>query len=271
MRTVIAVLALAALLPIIVRADITADDVLAADRAFNEARRAGRTQPIETFLDNATEVQSDGGVLDSASRDRPVVPYLAATVDGERVYDDIGVLFGTVTLPGSVAHYMRVWVSHEGKWRLLTSQLVPVIQGAVQPRIRVPAALPTDSESIDRTLVADAENARLIALRESDHRGYDHLLGQDYSGIDASGLSMTKESELQSDRSYQGRLVEQSVVDVFGPVAVVRGLEANVDRTGTPTGGAQFVRVWVRRGGQLELVAQVSTVAHAGPVKYLVR
>lgn len=245
-------------------------DVLAADNAFNEARRNGLPLKAGTLDDAASETSPDGVVADAATLGggAPLAPVLSASVDGVRAYRDVAVLFGTANLPTGMSRYLRIWVKREMHWRLLTSHLTMLMPGILQPRVRIASPKPVDEEDISSDELTEAEQTRLVALRDGDRRTYETLVGDDYGVIDGVGLYMTKAAEVSASATYTHRVVQHQAVDIVGPAAVVRGLEGTVDKDGSIQGLMQFTRVWVKRAGRMECVAQASTSAHAFPATF---
>jgi hypothetical protein len=59
--------------------------------------------------------------------------------------------------------------------------------------------------------------------------------------------------------SYDHRTAKDLRIDIFGGVAVVRGAESVVMPDGSEQGLMRFTRIWVRRAGRYQRVAEQST------------
>jgi hypothetical protein len=87
-------------------------------------------------------------------------------------------------------------------------------------------------------------------------------LGDDYAGIDSTGLYRTKVAETDRNRLLESRTPHDVDVRIVGPVAVVSGFESTWNANHTMEGWIRFTRVWVLRAAHYECVAEQSTTAH---------
>jgi hypothetical protein len=236
-------------------------EVIAAEVSLEQARAQSKQRDLARLRDdNARDIAADGNL---AARGEPQVPVLASHRLGIRVYKDVAIVTSTARLPTVEAHVLRIWVRAGSGWRLLVSQQTAVAPHLSQSTIRVPLARPVDEDDADSAGVQEAEHARLDARNRKDFAQYESLLGDDYAGIDSTGLYRTKIAEADRQRLLEARTPHGVDVRIVGPVAVVLGFESVWNANHTMEGLMRFTRVWVRRAGRYECVAEQSTTSTA--------
>jgi hypothetical protein len=239
-------------------------EVIAAEESLEQARLQSKQRDAAVLLDdNAREVAADGNL---ATGGRPQVPVLASRRLGIRIYKDVAIVTSSVRLPTAEAHVLRIWVRMDTGWRLLVSQqtaLAPHLRQS--PTTRVPLARLVDEDDAESAGILEAEHARLDARHRKDIAQYATLLGDDYAGIDSTGLYRTKIAEADRQRLLEARTPHDLDVRIVGPVAVVLGFESVWNPNHTMEGLMRFTRVWVRRAGRYECVAEQSTTSTVHP------
>ncbi len=238
-------------------------EVIAAEASLEQVRMQSKQTALARVLDdNAREVAADGNL---ATVGQPQVPVLASQRLGIRIYKDVAIVTSTVRLPTAEAHVLRIWVRAETAWRLLVSQQTALARHLSQPTIRVPLASRVDEDDAESERVQEAEHARLDARNRKDIAQYAILLGDDYAGIDSTGLYRTRAAEADRKRLLEARTPHDVDVRIVGPVAVVSGFESTWNANHTMEGLMRFTRVWVRRAGRYECVAEQCTTSTAHP------
>jgi hypothetical protein len=238
-------------------------DVIAAEASLEQARVQSKQTALPGLLDDhALEVAADGSL---ATVGQPQVPVLASQRLGIRIYKDVAIVTGTARLPTAEAKVLRIWVRGETGWRLLVSQQTALAPHLGQSAIRVPPASLVDEDDAEREGVQQAEQARLDARNRKDLAQYAILLGDDYAGIDSTGLYRTKVAEVDRKGPLESRTPHDVDVRIVGPVAVVSGVESTWNANHTMEGLMRFTRVWVRRAARYECVAEQSTTSTTHP------
>ncbi len=239
-------------------------EVIAAEASLEQARVQSKQTALAGLLDdNAREVAADGNL---ATAGQPQFPVLASQRLGIRIYKDVAIVRSTVRLPTVEAHVFRIWVRAETGWRLLVSQQTALAAHLSQSSTtREPLARLVDQDDAESAGVQEAERARLDARNRQDIAEYAILLGDDYAGIDSTGLYRTKIAEVDRKRMLEARTPHDIDVRIIGPVAVVSGFESSWNANHTMEGLMRFTRVWVRRAGRYECVAEQSTTSTAHP------
>jgi len=239
-------------------------EVISAERSLEQARSQFKQSAVAALLDdNAREVTADGNL---AVGGQPLVPVLASHRLGIRIYKDVAIVTSSARLPTAEAHVLRIWVHADTGWRLLVSHQTALAPHLSQsPTSRVPLARLVDEDDAESAGVQEAERARLDARNRKDIAQYATLLGDDYAGIDSTGLYRTKTAEADRRRLLEERTPHDVDVRIVGPVAVVSGFESVWNANHTKEGLMRFTRVWVRRTGRYECVAEQSTTSTAHP------
>ena len=239
-------------------------EVISAERSLEQARSQSKQSAVTALLDdNAREVAADGNLAIGGQRQ---VPVLASHGLGIRIYKDVAIVTSSARLPTAEAHVLRILVRANTGWRLVVSQQTALVPHLSQsPTIRVPLGRLVDEDDAEIAGVEEAEHARLDARNRKDVAQYTTLLGDDYAGIDSTGLYRTKIAEADRQRLLEARTPHDVDVRIVGPVAVVSGFESVWNANHTMEGLMRFTRVWVRRAGRYECVAEQSTTSTAHP------
>ncbi len=239
-------------------------EVIAAEDSLEQARVQSEQRDVAGLLDdNAGEIAADGNL---ATGGRPQVPVLSYHRLGIRIYKDVAIVTSSARLPTAEAHVLRIWVRTVSGWRLLVSQQTALAPHLSQsPATRVPLARIVDEDDAETTGVQEAERARLDARNRKDLAQYTTLLGDDYAGIDSTGLYRTKTAEADRQRLLEARTPHDVDARIVGPVAIVSGFESVWNANHTMEVLMRFTRVWVRRTGRYECVAEQSTTSTGHP------
>jgi hypothetical protein len=238
-------------------------EVLSAERFLEQAHAQSKRSALAALLDDdVREVAADGNLV---SGDQPHVPILAFDRKSIRLYKDVAIVTSTARLPAGEAHVLRIWARAETGWRLVVSQQTALAPRLSQSAIPVPTASPAGDDDAEIANLHDAELARLDARNRKDIARYAALLGDDYTGIDSTGLFRTKTAEADRRRLLEPRTSHDVDVRIVGPVAIVSGFESIWNASHTMEGLTRFTRVWVRRAGRYEIVAEQSTTSTPHP------
>ena len=125
-----------------------------------------------------------------------------------------------------------------------------------------PGAETEELTRLERRLVA--------AIGARDLVEYDALVAADYVVIEAAGTERTKAQVMDSyrkgDRGYRDLKIDELEAHVFGDTAVVHARTSGlriIDGK-EEVNRVRYVRVWARRSGRWQAVAQMSTPLPAG-------
>jgi len=130
---------------------------------------------------------------------------------------------------------------------------LPAAAQAVPP----PRAEAEELTALERRLVA--------AIGARDLETYDALVAADYAVIEANGAERTKAQVMASYRSgqrgYRDLKIDELEAHVFGDTAVVHARTSGVRLIDgkEEVNRVRYIRVWARRSGRWQAVAQMST------------
>ena len=278
-------------------------EVLRAKQEFDDAAlRNDADGRARFYADDYVIVYNDGTLGDKAKQLERVrsgrLHYLVRTAADVvvRVYSNTAVVIErrkqTATFDGqpqpSDVRATEVWVKREVGWRLVSTQITPVLEpvsgpslpgrAAGQPsatgnsaneRVRAETAgeIPNGASAAERE-VLQAKQKLDDATTRNDVDALDRIYGDDYLFVGYAGFLTNKEYQVEAFRSgfmrIPGRTPEDVIVRVYGDTAVTItgrkqtatvGVRSGVNRQQRHTG------VWVKRQGQWQLVsAQVTPI-----------
>lgn len=113
--------------------------------------------------------------------------------------------------------------------------------------------------------VSALEKRLVAAIAARDLEAYDALVAADYVVIEAGGGERTKAQVMASYRSgqrgYRDLKIDELEAHVFGDTAVVHARTSGVRVIDgkDEVNRVRYVRVWARRSGRWQAVAQMST------------
>jgi ketosteroid isomerase-like protein len=117
----------------------------------------------------------------------------------------------------------------------------------------------TEPERLERDLVA--------AIGKLDLATYDRIVADDYAVADAAGKTITKAEVMASYRDGSRKYTNLEIFDVqsrvYGDTAVVTARTKGMRREDGKdvVNDVRYMRVYARRGGRWQAVAQMSTPA----------
>lgn len=252
-----------------------AQAVLQADRAFVNAMNKWDKAALDGLMAQGFAwTQASGRTLDRQQfLNGPAQSASAAAETKLRNYSTVMFVTGAEKTPGAHVRFVRVWVNHAGKWRILLGQQTNIEGGAKKEQATVPAGTPCENPCKSVPYHGSAEQQQVVeswqALETAvNQRNADewarHVADEFVFNVKENGNPLTKADRVATIRKQSagstvtdiGAVVPGSMdVRVYGNTAVMRD-------TQQPTVHLRpyrAMRIWVKRDGRWQLVYSQQT------------
>ena len=136
---------------------------------------------------------------------------------------------------------------------------VLLLAALITARAQEPAKLPQEA-GVEQA-IRQIDNERIQAQIKADAAALDRIYADDFIGIGPSGTVRTKPEVIADFTSrsltFQSIVTDEVRVRVYGDTAVETGLSTMVgsDKGKVVPRDNRFTRVWVKKGGRWQLVA----------------
>ena len=283
-------------------------EVLKAKQEFDEvALRNDADGRARFYADDYAVVYNDGTLGDKAEQLERVrsgrLHYSARTAEDVvvRVYGDTALIIErrkqSATFDGrprpSDVRASEVWVKREGQWRLVSTQITPILdpisgpllQGEAarqRPELSKPVNEPIGTDTAPETANGTSQVKQEIlkaiqeandATRRNDADALAGIFGDDTLFVIYNGaLQWGKESQVESLRSgfmkFSAATLQDVIVRFYGDSAVVikRRKQISTVAGRTRPGDVRITNVWVKRQGRWQQVfTQVTPILEPPP------